>query len=173
MKTVFWHTVIVASLLLGNMAIAPALSETPLATAATQFEVRVYPQARINVDAEGNILSIWNVTDGSSIPPPYLNIYQGNVKIGMTPEIQVELDRISPRINWSQGGLIYQQARTASVKMAGSEERGWGDFWISSPFAQPIAPFHSNWTVTHRYYLKWEHSLGFPYLVVVVKFESL
>lgn len=92
-----------------GMTIVTSFGEELPVTATTQFVVTVPPQARINVDTEGNILSIYIITDGSGIRPSILNVYQGDFEIGITSEIQANLDKISSEIDWSQGGLVYNQ----------------------------------------------------------------
>jgi len=107
----------------GGMTIATSFGEKLPVTAMTQFMVTVLPQARINVDTEGNILSIYNITDGSGIRPSILNVYQGDFKIGkigMTSEIQTILDKIFSEIDWSQGGLVYNQGVVIFSEQSGS-----------------------------------------------------
>jgi len=67
----------------------------------------VASQARVNVDGQGSILSVFNTTDGSGNRPAILNVYCGDVNIPMTPAIQANLETISPLLDWSRGGLIY------------------------------------------------------------------
>jgi hypothetical protein len=67
----------------------------------------VASQARVNVDAQGSILSVFNTADGSGNKPAILNVYCGDVNIPMTPAIQANLETISPLLDWSQGGVIY------------------------------------------------------------------
>jgi hypothetical protein len=94
-------------LILISIAGASAVSAETLAAPRTTFVAIVASQARVNVDAQGSILSVFNTTDGSSNKPAILNVYHGDVNIPMTPAIQANLETISPLLDWSQGGLIY------------------------------------------------------------------
>lgn len=79
------------------------------AESGTTFTAEVAAQARINVDDHGTILSIYNTTDGSANRPAILNIYCGETQIPITPKIQTKLDKLSPDLDWSKGGLIYSR----------------------------------------------------------------
>jgi len=86
-----------------------AVSAETVSTPQTRFTAIVAAQARINVDAEGDILSIHNVSDGSDHQPQLLNVYCGDTSVPMTPAIQANLASISARIEWSQGGTVYRK----------------------------------------------------------------
>jgi len=94
-------------LILISIAGASGVSAETLAAANTTFVAMVASQARVNVDAQGSILSVFNTTDGSSNRPAILNVYCGDVNIPMTPAMRANLETISPLVDWRQGGLIY------------------------------------------------------------------
>ena len=99
-------------LILISIAGASGVSAETLAAAKTTFVAMVASQARVNVDGQGSVLSVFNTADGSSNRPAILNVYCGDVNIPMTPAIQANLERISPLLDWSQGGLIYPRQVT-------------------------------------------------------------
>ena len=94
-------------LLLVSIAGASTVRAEPLAAAGITFAAMVASQARVNVDAQGSVLSVYNTADGSGNRPAILNVYCGDVNIPMTPAIQANLETISPLLDWGQGGLIY------------------------------------------------------------------
>lgn len=96
-------TMVAALILFGGKTAAEVLP----ATAATTMTATVLPQARVNVDSQGNILNVWNVTEGINREPAILNIYQDGIKTGMTPQVRTNLDLATSRIDWSRGGLVY------------------------------------------------------------------
>ncbi len=100
MRTMVWVIVLLCIACASFGADVPAESKTT-------FTAEVAAQARINVDDQGAILSIFNTTDGSGNRPAVLNVYRGEAQIPITPEIQASLDKLSP--DWKQGGLIYSQ----------------------------------------------------------------
>lgn len=89
-------------------------AETPAAV-KTALVAMVASQARVNVDDHGSIMSVFNTADGSGNKPTILNVYRGDVNIPVTPEIQANLDAISLKLDWKNGGIIYskQAAPTA------------------------------------------------------------
>lgn len=78
-----------------------------LATPQTTFTAVVAAQARINVDDQGRIQSVFNTTDGNNCEPAILNVYRGDEKVAMPRSTRAHLDKLSPKLDWSQGGLIY------------------------------------------------------------------
>lgn len=96
-------------LLLVFIAGACVVSAEMLATPETKLVVAVAAQARVNVDDQGRILSIFNTTDGSNHEPATLNVYRDKEKIAMPRSTRAHLDKLSPTLNWSQAGLIYQR----------------------------------------------------------------
>ena len=96
-------------LILISIAGASGVSAETLAAPETTFVAMVASQARVNVDDQGSILSVFNTADGSSNKPAILNVYCGDVNIPMTPAIQANLETISPLLDWRQGGLIYSR----------------------------------------------------------------
>ena len=81
----------------------------------TTFAASVPAQARIEVDATGQIVSVFKTTEGTSVQPSILNVYQNGVKITVTPQITQELDSIRSKIDWRSGGVVYQRREDASL----------------------------------------------------------
>ena len=104
----FWIVILVA------MAGA-AFSEDLPAARTTLLAASVPAQARIEVDAAGQIVSIFNVADGNGAQPSILNVYQNGVKIAVTPQIIQELESIRSTIDWRNGGGVYQKKEDADL----------------------------------------------------------
>lgn len=114
------RTLLLILTLITITAASAICAETP-AAGKTEFVAMVAPQARVNVDAQGIVLSIFNTTDGSGNKPAILNIYYGDVKITVTPAIQANLDKLSPSLDWKKGGIIYTlQVAPATIPPAQS-----------------------------------------------------
>ena len=75
--------------------------------APSRFVASVPPQARVTVNAVGQIVSIFNTTDGTGVRPSILNVYRDGIKIAITPQIAQELDKVSSKIDWRHGGVVY------------------------------------------------------------------
>lgn len=86
-----------------------AVSAETMCTTQTKFIATVTTQARINVDAQGEILSIHNVTDGTVRQPQTLHIYCEDINAPMTPAILSNLEKITEKIDWSKGGIVYRR----------------------------------------------------------------
>ena len=75
--------------------------------APSRLVASVSPQARVTVNAAGQIVSIFNTTDGTGIRPTIFNVYRDGVKIAITPQITQELDKAASKIDWRRGGVVY------------------------------------------------------------------
>jgi hypothetical protein len=106
---------IVSAVLLIALAQAASFAESLPIVRTTTFAASVPNQARIEVDAAGQILSVFNTTDESGVQPSILNVYQDGIKITITPEITQELDAISSKIDWRRGGVVYQREMDESI----------------------------------------------------------
>lgn len=102
-------------LTLVTLVAATAFSAEAPATAKTALTATVASQARVNVDSQGTILSVFNTTDGSGAKPAILNIYCGDVNITITPAIQANLDKLSPTLDWKMGGVVYTLTSTSAT----------------------------------------------------------
>lgn len=134
-------------LILISIAGAIGVSAETLAAGQTTFVAVVASQARVNVDARGSILSVSNTTDGSSNRPAILNVYCGDVNIPMTPTILVNLDKLSPSLDWSQGGLIYPRQLVAISLQPSSGAEGTAGAGCStcvSPTPPPSIPIDAS-----------------------------
>ena len=79
--------------------------------APSRFVASVPPQARVTVNAEGRIMSIFNTTDGTAgVRPSILNVYCNGMKIAITPQIAQELDMVSSKIDWRREGVVYDSS---------------------------------------------------------------
>ena len=81
-----------------------SFADTVPTTQPSTFVAQVLPQARVNVDATGHVVSIFNTTDGSGTPPSIFNVYRGGVNVAITPEIQREIGAL--KLDWRIGGWI-------------------------------------------------------------------
>jgi hypothetical protein len=113
-RPTYW---IVTAVVLVALAEA-AFSENLPTVRTTSFAASVPAQARIEVDAAGQIVSVFNTTDGIGVQPSILNVYQDGVKIMVTPQITQELDSICSKIDWRCGGVVYQRKEDASLSDA-------------------------------------------------------
>ena len=109
---------IVTAIVLVALAEA-AFSENLPTVGTTTFAASVPAQARIEVDAAGQIVSVFNITDGIGVQPGILNVYRDGVKIMVTPQITQELDSICSKIDWRCGGVVYQRKEGASLSDVG------------------------------------------------------
>ena len=80
------------------------------ANPSSRLVANVSPQASVTVNAAGQIVTIFNTTDGTGVQPSILNVYRDGVKIAITPQIAQELDRVSSQIDWRREGVVYDMS---------------------------------------------------------------
>ena len=104
----------VAAVILVMAWAAAVCADSLPANRTTRLVASVPTQARVNVNAAGQIVSIFNTTDGTGVRPSILNVYCDGVKIAITPQIAQELDKASSKIDWRRGGVVYDTSASAA-----------------------------------------------------------
>ena len=105
MKRTIIRSIVVSAVLIASAA--AVFAESLPASKTTALVAIVPSQARIELNAAGQIVKIFNTTDGAAVRPSILNVYREGAKSVMTPQISQELDKISSKIDWRMGGVVY------------------------------------------------------------------